>query len=69
MRLLLLSLMLLSLAQTPSTSSGQGSRPPDIPFRIQPIDPGASETAAVADVNRDGRLDIISGERRYRRLP
>ncbi len=41
------------------------SRPPDIPFRIHPVDPGASETAAVADVNRDGRLDIISGEHWY----
>lgn len=41
------------------------SRPPDLPFRIHPIDPGASETAAIADVNRDGRLDIISGEHWY----
>jgi hypothetical protein len=40
-------------------------RPPDIAFRVHPIDPGASETAAVADVNRDGRLDIISGEDWY----
>ena len=29
------------------------------------IDSGASETAAVADVNKDGRLDIISGENWY----
>ena len=41
------------------------SRPPDVPFRLHQIDPGASETAAVADVNRDGRLDIISGEYWY----
>ena len=41
------------------------SRPPDITFRIHPIELGASETAAVADVNRDGRLDIISGEAWY----
>jgi hypothetical protein len=40
-------------------------RPPDIPFSIHAIDPGASETAAIADVNRDGRLDIISGENWY----
>ena len=40
-------------------------RPPDIPFRIQMLDGGASETAAVADVNRDGRLDILSGEHWY----
>ena len=37
-------------------------RPPDIPFRIHTIDPGASETVAVADINHDGRLDIVSGE-------
>jgi hypothetical protein len=41
------------------------SRPPDIPFRIHAIDPGASETAAIADVNRDGKPDIISGEYWY----
>lgn len=41
------------------------SRPPDIPFRIEMIDPGASETAAVTDVNHDGRLDIVSGEYWY----
>jgi hypothetical protein len=38
------------------------SRPPDIPFVVHMIDPGASETAAVVDINRDGRLDIVSGE-------
>jgi hypothetical protein len=38
------------------------SRPPDLPFRIHTIDLGASETAAVADINQDGRLDIVSGE-------
>ncbi len=40
-------------------------RPADIPFRVHPIDGGSSETAAVADINRDGRLDIISGEYWY----
>jgi hypothetical protein len=29
------------------------------------IDGGASETAAVADINKDGRLDIVSGENWY----
>ena len=53
---LLLACAALSLAAT---------RPPDIPFRIHAIDPGASETAAVVDVNRDGRLDIVSGENWY----
>ena len=37
-------------------------RSADIRFQTQMIDPGASETAAVADINRDGRLDIVSGE-------
>ena len=37
-------------------------RSPDISFRSRMIDPGPSETAAVVDVNRDGRLDIVSGE-------
>jgi len=38
------------------------SRPPDIPFTPRALDQGASETAAVGDMNHDGRLDIISGE-------
>jgi hypothetical protein len=41
------------------------ARSPDIPFRMHSVDPGASETAAVADINRDGRLDIVSGESWY----
>jgi hypothetical protein len=55
MRVFLL-VLIAALLQAPTT------RPPDIPFRIHAIDPGASETAAVADFNRDGRLDILSGE-------
>src|SRR5688500_17783193 len=45
--------------------SAAPTRSPDIPFRSHLIDNGASETAAVADVNNDGRLDIISGENWY----
>ena len=41
------------------------TRSPEIPFKIEMIDPGASETAAVADINRDGHLDIISGDYWY----
>src|SRR4051812_50086468 len=41
------------------------SRNPDIPFSDHMIDPGASETVAVADVNKDGHLDIISGDNWY----
>ena len=58
MRLLHL-LLLCALLQSPAT------RPPDIPFKIHALDPGASETAAVADFNRDGRLDILSGDSWY----
>ena len=42
--------------------SAVAPRPADVAFRSRMIDPGASETAAVADVNHDGRLDIVSGE-------
>lgn len=37
-------------------------RPPEIPFRKHVVDLGASETCAFADLNGDGRLDIVSGE-------
>lgn len=40
-------------------------RPADIAFQTQMIDPGYFETAAVADINRDGKLDIISGDSWY----
>jgi hypothetical protein len=38
------------------------TRPPDILFERKMIDPGASEPAAVADINGDGKPDIVSGE-------
>ena len=38
------------------------SRPPEVPFEKRLIDGGASETAAFADINGDGKLDIVSGE-------
>lgn len=41
----------------------------EIPFRRHTIDLGSSETAEVADINRDGRLDIISGENWYEQAP
>jgi FG-GAP-like repeat len=50
-----------TLALTVSLLSLGPPRSPDIPFRPQMIEGGASETAAVADINRDGRLDIVSG--------
>jgi FG-GAP-like repeat len=40
-----------------------------IPFRKHTLDLGISETAAVVDMNGDGRLDIISGENWYEQVP
>jgi len=37
----------------------------DIPFEKHAIDPGASETCAFADINGDGKADIVSGENWY----
>ena len=43
--------------------SAQGSE--EIPFYKHTIDLEQSEAAAVADINQDGKLDIISGENWY----
>ena len=43
----------------------QLTRPEDIPFEKHAIDSGSSETAVIADINGDGRLDIVSGENWY----
>ncbi len=43
----------------------QKSRPADIAFRVQMVDPGFSESVAVADFNKDGKLDILSAEYWY----
>jgi len=37
-------------------------RPADIPFEKVTLDLGASETAAIADLNRDGKPDIMAGD-------
>ncbi|MCX6591665.1 MAG: VCBS repeat-containing protein [Acidobacteria bacterium] len=37
-------------------------RPPEVPFDKITIDLGANETCAFVDVNKDGKLDIVSGE-------
>jgi hypothetical protein len=41
------------------------TRPADIPFQKHTLDHGANEACAFADVNGDGKLDIISGENWY----
>lgn len=39
------------------------SRSEDVPFKKHVIDLGASETCTFADINKDGRLDIVSSEK------
>ncbi len=56
------ALLLLAACAAVSVSA---VRSPDIPFRIRMLDGGASETVAVADIDKDGRLDIVSGENWY----
>jgi hypothetical protein len=40
-------------------------RTPEIAFEKHTLDLGSNETCAVADINRDGKLDIVSGENWY----
>ena len=40
-------------------------RPADVPFKKIQLDAGANETAAFADLNGDGKLDIVNGENWY----
>ncbi len=55
-------LLIISLS-APVTPSTQPKNPPHWPmFRKHLLDTGANESAAVADINQDGRLDIICGE-------
>lgn len=48
-----------------SVMAGDGT----IPFRKHTLDLGISETVTVVDMNRDGRLDIVSGENWFEQLP
>jgi hypothetical protein len=48
-----------------SASARSASRPDEIPFEKHTIDLGSSETAVWADINRDGKLDLVSGEYWY----
>ena len=65
----MLHLLIAALAgvwlQTAAPASQVRSRPADIAFRVQMIDPGFSESVAVADFNKDGRRDILSAEYWY----
>lgn len=42
-----------------------GGRPAEIPFEKITLDLGANETCAFVDMNRDGKLDVLSGENWY----
>ena len=46
-------------------SGRSASRPDEINFEKHTIDLGASETALFVDINRDGKLDLVSGEYWY----
>ena len=54
----------LGLALTAFVSYSR-SRPAEIRFQKHTIDIGASESAALADINGDGKLDIVSGDTWY----
>jgi FG-GAP-like repeat len=58
-------LAIAALATLGAQSAPVASRPADIAFRMHMVDPGFSESVAVADFNRDGRLDILSAEYWY----
>ena len=59
----MLFLLVLLIAQ--AIAPVQKSRPADIAFRVHMVDPGFSESVAVADFNKDGKLDILSAEYWY----
>jgi len=62
--MLLLSLTPLS-ALTVGILAAGSDRSPDIEFNAHTLDLGANQTCTFADTNRDGRLDIMSGENWY----
>ncbi len=41
------------------------TRPGEIPFQKHTLDLGSSESAAICDINGDGKLDVVSGENWY----
>src|SRR5262245_18094425 len=47
------------------TSAGLARDSGELPFKTIQIDGGAAESAAIADFNNDGKLDIVSAENWY----
>jgi hypothetical protein len=62
---LLVAVLVHAWTQAAAPGGPVRSRPADIAFKVQMIDPGFSESVAVADFNKDGRLDILSAEYWY----
>jgi hypothetical protein len=50
---------------TTALTTWAATRPAEISFALHMIDTGAFETCAIADINRDGHPDIVSGENWY----
>ena len=50
---------MLALAGVCAFSVWSITRPREVPFQKVLIDSGASETAAFADINGDGKLDLV----------
>ena len=66
---LLLTLLLAATTLVWRAAHLQAVGSDEIPFRKDTIDLGRSESVAVADINRDGRLDVVSGENWYEQAP
>lgn len=49
----------------PAAALLAGPRSSDIAFKKHALDPGAAEACAFADINGDGKLDIVSGDHWY----
>jgi hypothetical protein len=64
-------IVFLALVPLLAVSKMNGPRPKsdEILFRKHTIDLGSSESCAVVDVNKDGRLDIVSSESWYEQQP
>ncbi|MCX6604659.1 MAG: FG-GAP-like repeat-containing protein [Acidobacteria bacterium] len=52
-----------------ATTALWAGRNEDIPFRKHQLHYGANETAAMADINGDGRMDVVNGEYWHEQLP